>query len=533
MVFIVVYIILFNFGETEADCLLPCPKYHNNFDCNFYNSTCFTNNESVSLDTTNEMMPARPENLQTKFFDNANITFTWNADTSTIKRLQGFLLNLTVIHGICKAGRNHFIRVFTYTNIGQIEKYKNEQFSLEENSLCAADWELELYSLPKGNCSKNVQRQILILPHHSKGNNASGSWQSSMTITYSYPLRNIEVNFTKAPEYFNFEKYNISLEKNNEIVDSRIIKKIAEPSVTFEVDTSGKYVVKLQPFSNDENRCLCRTKENKCKLCEVTSSHKIEFTGSKKLPKKYALLLCLNDHFLHDEAVQLLIKYLENFGVIVHHANKFGKCVFEVYDIVLLINSTALAERQKAWAEGKDYEQFFMEEHSSKLTNETFILIDELSLAKDRHKIISLKFDHTPDSPVFKHYPSQNGNFSIPRNLFDMVKSMVDVSIKFRGFFKKQALLNAISNAAEYEKCNKNWFSEKYGDPIPENVISSLNSKDRKSMKKNNNNFNIDNSINSCNVSELLHTLQKKNDQGMLLNFLNMNNIENSSILNV
>lgn len=240
------------------------------------------------------------------------------------------------------------------------------------------------------------------------------------------------------------------------------------------------------------------------------------------------MLLCLNDHPLHEKAVQHLIKYLEDFGVIVHHANKFGKCVFDVYDFVLLINSTALAERQKAWAEGKDYGQFFMEEHSCKLNNETFILIAELSLEKDNHQIISLKFDHTPDNPVFKHYPSQNGNFSIPRNLFDMIKSMVDVSIRYRGFFKKQALLNAIHSAAEYEKCNENWFSEKYGDPTPESF--SFCGKDRKSMRNNNNNFNMDYSIHSSNISEAFHTLQKKNDE---LNFFNTNNIENSSILNI
>ncbi|XP_029643169.1 uncharacterized protein LOC115217569 isoform X2 [Octopus sinensis] len=571
MVFIIVYIILLNFGQTKADCLLPCPKNHNSFGCNFSNRTCSANNESISSDNTNEM-PARPENLQTKFFDNKNITFTWNADPSTIKHLQGFLLNLTVLYGICDPKKTNYLRVFTYPSISQIEKYKNELFSLELKRICPAVWGLELYSLPKSNCSENVQRQILLVPHPDKGKDR-GSWQSPMTITYSYPLHNIEVNFTKAPESFNFENYNISLKKNNVVIHYKIINKIEEPSVTFEVDVSGKYVVMLKPYSIDENNCLCGTKGNTCKLCDVTSTHKIEFTdicprnptpepdmiknitvaiiviaaiisilvimkcvlckSSKKLPKKYAMLLCLNDHFLHDKAVQQLIKYLEDFGVIVHHAKKFGKCVFDVYDIVLLINSTALAERQKAWAEGKDYEKFFTEEHSSNLTNQTFILIDELNLEKDCHKIISLKFDHTPDSPVFKHYPSQNGNFSIPRNLFDMVKSMVDVSIRFRGFFKKQALLNAISNAAEYERCNKNWFSEKYGDPIPENLISSLYSKDRKSTKKNNNNFNIDCSINSCSVSELLHTLQKKNDEGNLLNFFNINNIENSSILNV
>ena len=195
--------------------------------------------------------------------------------------------------------------------------------------------------------------------------------------------------------------------------------------------------------------------------------------------KKCGIVLLLDDHEHHTNAVSKLINYLNESHLKVllgstlvknHDAPDQLRLMVEILkaDFVLLVLSSALQKRMAAWDKHQDYVDFFKERNSNIITK---ILLEMLLTSNN---LYVCKFDHVAE---FGNWPKPC--YSLPSNLSNMVADLNGQTYSQRlalcNCFKSKTLWNefqtAIKKACIYEQSHVNWFQEKYVCPTNQPVL--------------------------------------------------------------
>ncbi|CAE1292417.1 unnamed protein product [Acanthosepion pharaonis] len=335
--------------------------------------------------------------------------------------------------------------------------------------------------------------------------------------SHDYDGRYLNVTFSKGPDKCNYRKYEIGVYK------SESKNKIAEIIVPTQDNvknlhaftelkiSKGYYHLMLSVFEENANSCTCRNKQNQCRnsksyfprmqhrkkqesnqflfllgianglllLIALTLSITYWKLSVHLMVKKRGLVLLIDDHEHHTNAVIKLVNYLNGCHLKMDLASTFLKnydipdqllmiCESLKSDFVLLVLSSALQKRMEAWNKEQDYVEFFRETNSNILTKQL------LEVFLKSNKTYVCKFDHMTE---FGHWPKPC--YSLPSGLTNMTADLNGQSFSQRlillNYFKSNTLWSelqaAIKKAVMHEQSHVNWFQEKY--VCPQNVAAS------------------------------------------------------------
>lgn len=463
-----------------------------------------------------------PDNVKSSKFDisfinsRVRLDIKWTAD---IKNVKGFkiVLKPTGMPDIC--------RILDYTNAITNSSSGLYSFSFTFSNIYENKfYDAELYSLPSRDNSSDLKRFETIVCNRFSPN-----------FTYVYDGRNMDVVLNTGPARCNYKEYSITVYVN----ETEEIKKVIIPSkdnakelrAFFELDIcKGWYFLLVSVFDryyNDNLRCACKDPENTCQRCLNSKSKPMYLTPAKPcLPrvqspdkqesnqflfplgivigllllialalsiihwklsvhlmvKKRGLVLLLDDHEHHTNAVIKLVNYLNGCHLQMDLASTFLKnhdipdqmlmiCEALKSDFVLLVLSSALQKRMEAWDRQQDYVEFFREVNSNILTKQL------LEVFLKSNKMYVCKFDHISE---FGHWPKPC--YSLPSGLTNMTADLNGQSFSQRlislNYCKSNTLWSelqaAIKKAIMYEQSHVNWFQEKYVCPQKISQIETI-----------------------------------------------------------
>lgn len=462
-----------------------------------------------------------PQNVFTSNFEpsigkKVRLDIRWTAD---ITNLKGFKIVLK------PTGKPDICRILDYTDAitnssSGLYSFSFTFRSIYENKL----FKTELYSLPsRDNSSASKTFDTIVCS------------QFSPNFTYTYDGQNMNVILTTGPARCNYKEYCITVYANK----TEVIKEVIIPTkdnakqldAFFELEIcKGLHFLLVSVYDryyNDNQKCACKDSENTCQRCQNSKSDPVYLTPVKPcLPrvqspdkqesnqflfplgivigllllialtlsithwklsvhlmvKKRGLVLLIDDHEHHTNAVIKLVNYLNGCHLKMDLASTFLKnydipdqllMIGEALksDFVLLVLSSALQKRMEAWNKEQDYVEFFRETNSNILTKHL------LEVFLKSNKIYVCKFDHMPE---FGHWPKPC--YSLPSGLTNMTADLNGQSFSQRlirlNYCKSNSLWSelqaAIKKSVMYEQSHVNWFQEKYVCPQKISQIETI-----------------------------------------------------------
>lgn len=495
--------------------------------------------------------PKHAEKFEIEYQTSSRIILHWKIGRGSLTSLQGF--------GI-KVIRNYGISFITPppTNISADETGTKFNIPLK---LGYGSSTIVLYSLPyKDDCFSTVRKTVFILIKNDAGKIAS-KWILPIFV-FTQKEHDLSIDFIKAPDYYNIDRYKICMQQQNmsrcTTVKKATVKfeNIPDSNLNFSVIHFNRSMNINGTCSDDSNstacmakqlsyksQVLCATPIKKMGLFSILSGIAIAILilfivimfvhisqlKLQKLEKKLVLLLHTSDNEIQLKAVESFIACLESLDIVVVRLTlptqqEELQWLLGSFDNVILLDSLALSQRQDAWAVGKDYRKFLVEDHSKELTKNLFTVINICHDSKKDKRFLRCKWDFLPKESEFKNYPSNSPVYILPKNLKGLAEAIHGVSVNMNHCkLPKKLLTEDLLQEEEFTAKNPNWFQEKYGMPVcMENEMGTLDQPYLYPVLHGSD-------LISC-VSSHMQQINEHTDKTVQLNQIHLNSIEVMSV---